>query len=298
MLREHEARRTRPQFIALGGIQAFRWLDVGAGDGLFLGDSEDFFFGGDAGGHHLAREHGSRIDDLGEAPVNRAGARDRDPVNLGRSQAGVKRGVVDGGHTHELRLVGPRLDGVGLAGAAAHDKTVVEHAVLLRVNTRHERRVIGPSNRGIRDGHRIRDDALGGETAKMGQREGLVAPEIGGETVEGDQDDVAVFIGRQGVHGRGGGEGEERPSKAAEQRRFHASETSETRGADRSNARPGGVAGPIGRGTAADLSDAPTCATAVPIGLPSPQISRQVSPQSRPQSVGVLRPPSLPPCCV
>ena len=237
VLREHEARRTRPQFIALSGIQTFRWLDVSADDGLFLGESEDFFSGDDAGGHHLAREHGSRIDDLGEAPVNRAGARDRDPVNLGRREAGVKRGVVDGGHTHELRLVGPRLDGVGLAGDATHDKAVVQHAVLLRVNARHERRVIGPGNRGIRDGHCIRDDAFGGETAKIGQREGLVAPKIGGETVEGDEDDVAVFIGRQDVHGRGGGE--ERLGKAAEQRRFHASETSETRGADRSNARHG-----------------------------------------------------------
>jgi hypothetical protein len=45
----------------------------------------------------------------------------------------------------------------------------------------------------------------------MGQRESLVAPEVGGKTVEGDQDDVTVFIGRQGVRGRGGGEAKERP---------------------------------------------------------------------------------------
>ena len=59
------------------------------------------------------------------------------------------REIVDRGREHQARLVHPRLGLWWFVRALANEQAIEEHAVLLRRNTRDERGVAGPGDRGI-----------------------------------------------------------------------------------------------------------------------------------------------------
>lgn len=119
----------------------------------------------------------------------------------------MERGVVDRGREDESRAVDPWFDGIWFAGTASDHEAVIEHAVLPGTDPGNERRVVGPGDGGIDDGHRAGHGTPGGEPAQMGHRDRLVAPEIGGEAVDADEHDVAVRVGGEG---RGPEEAEQR----------------------------------------------------------------------------------------
>ena len=108
------------------------------------------------------------------------------------------------------------------ARALTRHVTVVEDIVLFRVDAGDEGRVVGPRDRGIRDRHRIGDDAGGGEAAEIGQRDRLVAPKVGGKPVDREENDVAVSVRCEDGNRRQQGEDRrsEMRAKAAEEE-FH-----------------------------------------------------------------------------
>ena len=82
----------------------------------------------------------------------------------------LMRDVVQCGYMHEAGFVHPGLDLRGFVASLSHEQAVEEHAVFARLHAGDERGVVGPGDRGIRDRHRIGDDARGGELAEMRQR--------------------------------------------------------------------------------------------------------------------------------
>ena len=90
-----------------------------------------------------------------------------------------------------------------------------------RVHAGDERGVIDPGDRRIRDRHRLRHRAFGGELAQIRHDEMRILPDPGGEAVDADEDDDAV-LGGDGLREDAGGEGEDEGEGEAEG--FHGAE--------------------------------------------------------------------------